>query len=107
MNNEQFNKLVKERFGQCEAILCKKADEYASDTDRLHNFKVAARVNQCSPEQALWGMYSKHLVSVMDMFQAPDRVTAEQIKEKIGDSINYHMLLEALLVERLGGGIII
>lgn len=45
-------------------------------------------------------MYRKHLVSVMDLKNFPGDATPELIKEKIGDSINYHLLLEALLVER-------
>lgn len=101
MNNDKFNAVVQHRLDECAKILISKSEEYSSDTDRLHNFKAAARVNNCTPEQALWGMYTKHLISVMDLMAAPNKVSESKLAEKITDSINYHLLLEALLVERL------
>lgn len=101
MDNNTFTLLVDKRLNHCAQTLVKKGKEYASVTDRLHNFKVAARVNDTTPEKALWGMYTKHLVSVMDLVEYPGDATAELIIEKIGDSINYMVLLEALLIERI------
>lgn len=101
MNNDDFNAVVISRLNKCNDILFAKNKEYSSDTDRLHNFKVAARVNGCTPEQALWGMNTKHLVSIMDLVEDPSKATKEMIDEKITDSINYLLLLEALLIERL------
>jgi hypothetical protein len=105
MNNNQFNRVVSERLGKIDSTLCSKAKEYASDTDRLHNFKVAAMLEtkEQTPEQALWGMIKKHLVSVIDIIdktalgESPSNAMRD---EKIGDSINYLILLEALLIER-------
>jgi len=98
MNNEQFNQVVENRIDQIRKVLVKKAAEYASDTDRLHNFKVAARVGskQITPEQALLGMWRKHLVSVFDMIESGTRPAPALRDEKVGDSINYLILLEAL-----------
>jgi len=101
MNNKYFNDIVRNRLDTCKGILTKKNEEYSSDTDRLHNFKVAARTNNTTPELALWGMYTKHLVSVMDLKDSPETATKELLAEKITDSINYHLLLEALLQERI------
>lgn len=45
MKNEDFNALLCETFGLVDAVLGGKAKEYAADTDRLHNFKQAARLD--------------------------------------------------------------
>jgi len=47
-------------------------------------------------------MWTKHLVSVIDMiFDFPAEPEESVINEKIGDSINYLILLEALLKENV------
>ena len=110
MNTEQFNKVVADRVASIQSVLVAKAKEYSSDTDRLHNFKVAAGLASRleTPEQALWGMLRKHLVSVIDIIDqtAAGKVPSDHIRnEKIGDSINYLLLLEALLIERGGSDV--
>lgn len=105
MNAATFNALVESRLEKVKSILLKKAEEYATDDDRFHNFKVAARagVEETSPEDALWGMALKHHVSVMDMIRdskSGKASSASMINEKIGDLINYLILLEGLLIER-------
>lgn len=82
------------------SVLAIKADEYASSADRLHNFKTAAKMLDTTPEVALVGMAIKHAVSVQDMVIQPEIITPELIDEKIGDCINYLVLLEALMLER-------
>jgi hypothetical protein len=101
MNYEMFDSLVSKRCVKIKSVLGSKKKEYASNEERLHNFKVAAKATGKTPEQALWGMYMKHWVSVQDMVEDPYKITRESIDEKIGDSINYHILLEALMFERL------
>lgn len=101
MNAKDFNELFEKRVSQCRNMLVKKADEYASDTDQLHNFKVGARLLDTTPEKALFGMMAKHLISVMDLINDPSKATQYLINEKISDNINYLILLEALLTERL------
>jgi len=101
MNHKEFDKIVKARLKKCQDVLSAKDKEYSSDSDRLHNFKVAAAMSECSPCDALWGMWVKHLVSVRDLVYAPETVTEELIHEKIGDVINYALLLEGLLVEEM------
>lgn len=105
MNNDDFNKLVEIRIAKTREVLFQKNKEYSSDTDRLHNFKVAARIGTTeeTPEQALLGMWRKHLVSILDLIDmaAKGEVAGDDFRsEKIGDTINYLILLEALLAER-------
>lgn len=101
MKAEQFDKIVENRCISIKQVLASKAKEYAKG-DRLWNFKRAARVSEISPELALKGMLMKHLVSVFDMVDEagqgifhPDAF----IDEKLGDLVNYCILLEALLKE--------
>jgi len=105
MNETDFLKLVKERQAKCYALLVKKSGEYSRNNDKLHNFKMAARMEGKSPEEALRGMWMKHLVSIMDIIDDieirggwPD---AFVLAEKLDDNHNYLHLLEALIVERM------
>ncbi len=100
MKASEFNKILNARCKKMKSILTTKADEYASSTDRLHNFKAAGRMSNTTPEAALKGMAAKHAVSVQDMIDHPEAITLGLIDEKIGDCINYLVLLEALMLER-------
>lgn len=95
-----FENILVHRQRQTAATLILKAKEYATESDRLHNFHCAAAILGTRPEWALMGMLSKHLVSVIDMARSARPVTQAMIDEKIGDTINYLHLLEAVLIDR-------
>lgn len=103
MNHETFCTLSTKRFQACQDILASKSKEYSRSGDKLHNFKRAAALLCCSPEKALVGMMSKHIVSVLDIVDdiesgnVPDEAL---VSEKIGDLVNYSVLLEALIEDR-------
>lgn len=99
MKTDTFNEILEERLKAIKNTLGSKAQEYAFKDDRLHNFKVAARVSQVTIPAALWGMALKHLVSVMDLVEGQLTATPETVNEKIGDMINYLILLEAVFKE--------
>ena len=102
MNNEMFNKVTEERIKMCVDVLCKKSDEYSTDNDKLHNFKVAGALQGCSDVKALGGMMCKHTVSIYDLindFECGKNISIDLWNEKIGDSINYLLLLNAMIVE--------
>lgn len=103
MSNEEFNTIVDEQLGHCYELLCKKGLEYDSDTnDRLHSFKVAAKLQNEAPVEALAGMMAKHTVSIYDLIHA--RSSDLTIwTEKITDHINYLLLLKAMLMDEYGG----
>lgn len=101
MRTEQFEEIINKRIEMCKTVLCNKADEYATD-DRLHNFKVAGELQSCTPVKALGGMMAKHTVSVYDLiddYEQGKATSKEMWAEKIGDSINYLLLLTAMLEE--------
>ena len=111
MNSKEFNTVVEKRIKSIRNTLEAKGAEYESETNCLHNFKRAAEICRCTPEEACVGMQAKHIVSVLDLVDVVSELkedeelecTTKYINEKIGDTINYFILLEALLIERLEG----
>jgi len=100
-NTEYFDSIVEYRIKKIREVLTSKAKEYTYNNDRFHNFNQAAAINDTTPEKALWGMLLKHLVSIQDMVNStPKKPFKEFIDEKIGDTINYLILLEGLLKEK-------
>ncbi len=99
MTSEVFNQHLQHMQEVTVDTLMNKAKEYATDGDRLHNFKVASAVQGVSPTAALAGMMAKHTVSVYDMIGTGDVYPMDLWEEKIKDSINYLFLLWALLHE--------
>lgn len=99
MDNNTFNAILDSRLDGIENVLANKATEYATE-DRLYNFKVAAKIQNTTVAKALWGMANKHLVSVIDLVEGRLKPTDYLVSEKIGDMINYLILLEAVLREQ-------
>lgn len=103
MESSKFESIVNEQCAQIKTVLTSKAKEY-SRGDRLSNFKRAAAMLGITPEKALMGMKAKHDVSIMDMVDDLDIVGLLHPMgvwdEKIGDAINYLILLKALVMER-------
>ena len=97
MNGEEFVSTVEKRIHKCLDTLGIKAQEYAHDEDRLRAFRAAAAIEKTTPEAALGGMLAKHIVSIYDMLGNPRGYSKERWDEKIGDAINYLLLLDALL----------
>lgn len=104
MNTEQFNQTVTERCEKIKNTLTKKAKEYSKNDDRLHNFNRAAQLSGNIREKALWGMMLKHEISMLDILddiengKLPSR---EYLDEKLGDFVNYLLLVEASIIDRL------
>ncbi len=104
MKDTEFNEIARKTFADCEKILGMKNIEYSGINDRLHNFKVAGRMLNVTPEVALMGMKIKHTVSIYDIVNSVTNrnlPSLDMINEKIGDEINYLVLLKALIVERM------
>lgn len=99
MKNEKFQKILEERLLKTKKILNEKAKEYVHNNDRLYNFRVGSKINNESMAQSLWGMATKHLISVKDMVSYNNDYNHDYIDEKIGDLINYLILLECILKE--------
>jgi hypothetical protein len=101
MEREEFNKLVNRRLAECKRVLTLKAFDYADDEDRLHNFKAGAALNRQTPIQFAWELATKHIIAIADKIANRELMTPEFIKEKMGDVINYMLLIEALNEEEI------
>ncbi|HQT97977.1 MAG TPA: hypothetical protein PK416_08885 [Thermodesulfobacteriota bacterium] len=103
MTEDQFDMVVGTRLLRIKDSLQRKNAEYAPGADKLHNFKAGAALLRCTPEKALLGYMTKHLVSIFDLVGALDQGKCAHVdvwREKIGDAINYLILLEALNYDR-------
>lgn len=90
---------IEDMITYCSDTLISKHQEYATEDD-FHNFNVAAKLQDVTPEQALIGMMAKHVVSVYDLVNAAaeGRTVPEDLwREKIGDNINYLLILWAMV----------
>jgi hypothetical protein len=104
MTEEEFNALVDRRLDLIREVLITKGKEYRRNNDPLHNFNVASRINNTTREKALWGFALKHYVSFLDMLDDIEKnklPKKEYVEEKIGDLINYLVLCEASIKDRM------
>ena len=102
MNAERFEQVFDEQMKICADVLLSKSKEYAiKNEDRLQHFKRTAGFLKTTPEDALVGMLSKHLISVVDMCRDTETTyPLEQWTEKLTDTINYLLLLKGIVVEK-------
>lgn len=104
MTSIEFDEVVQNRINKTLDVLVNKAKEYANDNDRLHNFNKAASMSNQSRERALLGMLLKHIVSFDDIVEKLDQnilPSESLLNEKIGDIINYYILAEACIIDRI------
>ena len=100
MTTSEFNEVMERQLKYCVDLLGMKNQEYKGEIDRFHTFDVAAKLQGCTRKQALAGMMAKHSVSVYDMC-AGGEYSLEKWAEKITDSINYLLLLRAMVEEEI------
>lgn len=109
MQVKTFNRIAEARLKSARDTLIPKGDEYTRNGDRLHNFRTAARIDNETPEKALWGMWKKHIASIRDIIHDIDKgvlPSDKTMQDKFDDNINYTLLLEGLIRERKGEGYI-
>lgn len=101
MNGKEFDALLDRRLDRTRTVLGIKADEYANpyDGDCLHNFRRQAEMQRTSMAKAAWALVSKQIISLQDMIESSLRYKRTQWDEKIGDIINYLILIEAIVQE--------
>jgi hypothetical protein len=102
MTRDKFSKEVEKRIDLIRQTLLTKHKEYAKDDNVFRNFDEAAggfSLHSTSP-QVLWSYMTKHLVSIKDIVAEGKPAKPAVVSEKIGDVINYLILLEAMLNEQ-------
>lgn len=99
MDNKEFEKIVDEQLKYCKELLIDKSKEYDFGEDRLYSFKAAGKLLKSSPEEALIGYWTKHVMSIIDMSKCAENFDYEKWTEKITDCINYMLLLKGIIFE--------
>lgn len=99
MTREDFSNRVEKRIDLVRQSLLTKHKEYAKDDNVFRNFDEAAGGLSLhgSSAEVLWSYMTKHLVSIKDIVADKKPVDTAVVSEKIGDVINYLILLEAML----------
>ena len=101
MKMNEFSTLVARIQAKTKETLLSKNKEYADGEDVFHNFDVASdylkHIDVSSPAGAAMAFATKHLVSIVDIVNTPAKFTQDQIDEKIGDMINYLILIRGML----------
>jgi hypothetical protein len=99
MTREDFSRRVEKRIDLIRQTLLTKHKEYAKDDNVFRNFDEAAGGLSLhgSSAEVLWSYMTKHLVSMKDIVADNKPVDPTVVSEKIGDVINYLVLLEAML----------
>jgi len=99
MTREDFSSRVEKRIDLVRQTLLTKHKEYAKDDNVFRNFDEAAGGLSLhgSSAEVLWSYMTKHLVSIKDIVANNKPVDTTAVSEKIGDVINYLILLEAML----------
>ena len=104
MQVDEFIAWTHSRQKACSCLLAGvKNTEYSRNDDKLHNFKRAGALLGVTPHEALVGMWSKHLISILDIvndYAETGKIpSSSAIDEKFTDAINYLHLLEGLFRE--------
>ena len=105
VTNERFSKILDQAINTIQDTLGAKAKEYSFNSDRLSNFKDAARISGQTPLQTLNGFMLKHRVAFEDYIKCDAgniEVPIHWWYEKIFDQINYLILAWALVQEKEG-----
>lgn len=97
LSNKQADEFLDERMSLIQMSLGQKAREYTRGDDRLYNFNKGAVITGQTRERYMLNLTMKHIVSVMDMVDDLDKgayIPNAYAEEKLGDIINYMILLE-------------
>jgi hypothetical protein len=103
---EDFHKLIVEkRIELIRSVLITKNLEYCGDKSPFHNFKSSTGLSfHDSAEKVCWEFAVKHLQSIKDILndvELGNMPSEALITEKFGDAINYLILMEGMLKEKL------
>ena len=104
MTAKDFRNLLEVRFKKIQDTFTVKQEEYANEVDVFENIKNGVRLSvfNTEPEQVAWSYAAKHLESIISILEKlpEEKPSEELINEKIGDAINYLIIIEGLLKER-------
>lgn len=107
MTRHRFvEEIVNRRIELIKDVLSKKNAEYAGDDNVFRAFVLATAFSLHKTPQAIaWEFMVKHLQSIHQIISDYERVgklpDEDQLEEKVGDAINYLILIEGMFREAL------
>ena len=101
MNKDKLLKHIEHRINKCKEVLGYKNSEYASQQDVMSNFKNAANFLGVTPEKVAFSYMMKHFESIKSIVYDNKPVTKELYEEKVTDLINYLLLIDAMMMDKL------
>lgn len=99
MTNDRFIQLDSALLRKAEEILNQRKGGYATEADRLANFKDGAARSGITPLQVCH-LYLQKGLAVLDKFAQGRTVPGETVEERFCDAINYIRLMYALYKEQ-------
>ena len=103
MTYDKFMELLEQRFTKTRETYATKMTEYANVNDVFESFKKGVGFSfHDTPEGVAWEYACKHFESIKSIIsKLPDEIPSDElVDEKIGDAINYLIILEGLIKER-------
>ncbi len=109
MNTFNFQEETDKFLESTLSTMFEKGRDYASVNNFFSNFEQATGISFCDTrEGVLWHYLTKHLQSIKDMVNVLEvggknhgHFTKAKVDEKIGDAINYLLILRGMLTERV------
>lgn len=107
MNTETFVKYLNERLERTVKVLAHKRKEYVYTDNPMQNFEDAVGISIVRTREGVAFSYLvKHIqsaVGIIEFLELHGNVPhdADLIREKFGDIINYFIIIESMLLERL------
>lgn len=98
---------IQSTMQKIQELLLVKGIEYRRNNNPYHNFEVAARKKNITPERALDGFLLKHLVSYDDMLNDIEHGVLpkiEVVEEKFDDIIAYFLIQKSQFLNRINNG---
>ncbi len=102
MNATDFEKICKELLDKSNSTLFNKSHEYATDEDRLANFRQPTKMMGVSQAEVCLMYQMKHISSIAKIAKESSRgvlPTKELLQEKCQDMLNYTLLFYANMME--------
>tara|TARA_R100001463_G_scaffold9160_2_gene27556 strand:- start:6448 stop:6765 length:318 start_codon:yes stop_codon:yes gene_type:complete len=103
VTKEQFDNFLSTVFNRTIKMFNCKRDEYACNDDVFRSFRLGTGFSiHDEPAQVAYEYLCKHLESIRTMVKNCEEnvESTEYIEEKIGDAINYLIIIEGLLKEK-------
>lgn len=106
MTAEQFEKIWLDQVQAEKTMLLERAAAYATNGDRLGNFKEGGQLNACHPLRYGFSLVSKHIIALRDLIGKVEAGNADfspyeldKLTEYVTDIRNYAVLLKGLYIE--------